>query len=371
MTQRRIRSSGVLVACLMAVGAMVSVLWAAQRDTPGGVEPSDGRSLLSELRTLADDGEGPALDSPVGPWRLTLPEDHAAHPGARAETWAIVAHLRPENSGPLSLVFTMSRAALDIGTDAANRPWAPSAAWAGQAALTGETPVAEDRISRGAGAAGFDIPGRAVWIDDWNLVHTDADDILLTARVDTIQLRLTLSPVKRAIPADGGPATPIRGFAMPRLALSGTFADGPSVRQVSGTAWMDRLWGELPMPGGPLVRDRMVLHLQDGTDIALLRTRRRDGRGIATLTGTVVDRDGAVREVDDTTLALTGGADARDGSWHISGQGLDLAASPLPGSGERDFALPALHGALAVDGTADGVAVSGLGTVILGEATTP
>jgi predicted secreted hydrolase len=38
---------------------------------------------------------------------------------------------------------------------------------------------------------------------------------------------------------------------------------------LTGTAWLDRLWGDVPLPGGPVLRDRLVLHLSDGTDLSL------------------------------------------------------------------------------------------------------
>jgi hypothetical protein len=129
-----------------------------------------------------------------------------------------------------------------------------------------------------------------------------------------------------------GEETPgTRGFAVTRLSAAGTLASGDRALQLTGTAWLDRVWGDVPLPGGPLARDRLVLHLSDGTDLSLLRTRRSDGRGIATLDGILVARDGTVRMLDDGAVDLVPVSE--------SGEGLPAGWRP-----DRRGARPPHHG---------------------------
>jgi predicted secreted hydrolase len=298
---------------------------------------------------------------------LSLPDDQAAHPEAPGETWALVLDLEDAAGDRRSMVFTLSRIALTAEPHDPDTPWTPHTAWAAQAALTGDTPLSQERFSRGAGAAGFDRAARSVWLDDWSLSHDSATGgLTLRARLGDVPIRLTLDPLKPAIATDAEIAARTRGFTMPRLAVSGQIGTGDETREVSGLAWLDRVWGEVPFPGGPLVYDRVVLHLDDGRDLTILRTRRRDGRGSQTLDGMMIEPDGTARRLDDNQLRLEF-PETPSVRLHIAGAGFDLTAAPLVGSGPRDFAAPVWHGALRVEGTIDGTAIAGFGTVLLGE----
>ncbi len=357
---------------IIGLGAVIAVLALVLfpgASGPRGDAPTDTGSpaaTLSALREAFEDRAGPPLS---GSWQLSLPEDHASHPEANAETWGLIAHLVREDGPPVSAILTLSRFSVAPEPAETGNAWTPRAAWLGQAALTTPDGRAEERLSRGVGAAGADAASGTVWLDDWVLQHpTAAGDgsLTLRARVEGHLLDLTLAPVKPPVAPGEATDGPARGFALPRLEVSGRI--GPGETELRGVAWLDRLWGDLPAPGGPLVYDRMIVHLDDGTDLSLLRTRRRDGRGGATLDGILVDAGGA-----GTALAAEATWTEGDvpGVWTVRAPGLALRATELPGGGLRDFAAPVRHAALRVEGTRAGEPVSGTGTLLLSPELTP
>jgi predicted secreted hydrolase len=231
-----------------------------------------------------------------------------------------------------------------------------------------------ERFSRGAlGSAGHDAAAGEVWLDDWSLAFDpDAADgaLVLAAAVGAEPLRLTLAPVKPPVSPAADDA-PFRGYAMPRLEVRGVLGSGEARRELSGSAWIDRAWGELPIPGaGPVTYDRLLLQLDDGSDLSLVRTRRRDGRGAPTADGALVDAAGAARQLSDPEVEMTPGPlrDAPGGGglaldWTVRGPGLDLAVEPVVEDQHHAFAQPMWIGLVRVSGSRNGQPVSGLGAL--------
>jgi predicted secreted hydrolase len=278
------------IASLAAIASAV-MLWAllsAPRtaDTVPGIAREDGAGIASVLSSL-ELGDAPPLS---GPWELELPREASAGPG-----------------GTSAVGEYRVRAARRGGCASVVQPWGPVPAHLAQVVVAAADPDlrgADQRLSRAAGAAGHDAAAGEIWLDDWTLGY-GAEGLDLNLRLGDQPLLLRLEGRKTPLALAGAEAGGTRGFAIPRLSVTGTLgADGDAVA-LTGTAWLDRLWGEVPLPGGPVLRDRLVLHLSDGSDLLLIRTRRRDGRGIATLDGVVVAADGAITRVDDTTVALT------------------------------------------------------------------
>jgi predicted secreted hydrolase len=353
------------IASLAAISA-AAVLWAIlstprMADTHPGIAQDDGARIASVLSSL-ELGEAPPLS---GPWELELPRDYGAHTGARSETWSIAAHLQDPAGRPLSVNIVFARLGAEDGSVV--QPWGPVPAHLAQVVVAAADPDlrgADQRLSRAAGAAGHDAAAGEIWLDDWTLGY-GAEGLDLNLRLGDQPLLLRLEGRKTPLALAGAETGGTRGFAIPRLSVTGTLgADGDAVA-LTGTAWLDRLWGEVPLPGGPVLRDRLVLHLSDGSDLLLIRTRRRDGRGIATLDGVVVAADGAITRVDDTTVALT--PPETDGvpmTWHIVGAGLDLRVTLLDTARITELGQVTDIGQLSVRGTRDGNDVEGAGTLL-------
>lgn len=363
----RIRIAG------LAAVAGAAVIWAIAQDpandasrNPVGSGTGANVDLAQVVASLDRSAEG-ALS---GPWTLSLPGDFGSHPAAPSETWSISAHVEDPEGRSMAFTFLLSRLGPARDTDAAEGPWGPGPYHVGQAIVTSEEPGFRDtasRASRSVGTAGHDADLGEVWIDDWTMSYGE-NGLDLALRVSDRPLQLSLEPLKAALQLSGEETPGTRGFVIPRLAVTGTLGTGADALRLSGTAWLDRLWGDVPLPGGPLVRDRLVLHLSDGTDLSLLRTRRRDGRGIATLDGVIVAPDGKTTIIDDAVLDVT--PETEDGdrgmptAWRISGTGLDLRASVLDASLSEGIGLSTWVGQLTVEGEWQGRDVGGTGTIL-------
>jgi predicted secreted hydrolase len=305
----------------------------------------------------------------AGPWTLALPADFGAHPEARSETWSLSATLEDADGRPLALTFVLTRLGRADTADARAHPWGPGPFHVAQAALNAAAPELRGtatRASRSAGTAGHDPDIGEVWLDDWTFGYGDGT-LNLALRLPQGPAILSLRPEKPPVVLAGEETPGTRGFAVTRLSAAGTLASGDRALQLTGTAWLDRVWGDVPLPGGPLARDRLVLHLSDGTDLSLLRTRRRDGRGIATLDGILVARDGTVRMLDDGAVDLVPVSESGEGlpaGWRLTGAGLDLRIMVGDAAFIETPGLAGWTGLVSVAGMRDGQMLDGAGTLL-------
>lgn len=303
----------------------------------------DAATLYEEILALGDAADFPP---PSGPVEVS----HAAHPETRSESWVFTAHLVSETGEQSTLQASFARLGLRAGAETA---FDATALFRGNAILAnGEAGIrAEERFSRGLGAAGAD--GAGVWIDDWSLVLDATGGLALSLPLAdrAVSLALKTRPANDPLLTAQDDA-PFRGYSLPAVPVAATI-DGQTL---SGTAWFDHFWGDVPLPGGPLAYDRLIIHLDDGSAISLIRTRRRDGAGITTLDGALVDALGTPAELSDETVTLT--------DTSLSGAGLDLSFDILA-AGTSEFVSPVATSVLAVTGTRDGAPVAGIGTLQL------
>ncbi|MDG4648133.1 lipocalin-like domain-containing protein [Roseibacterium sp. SDUM158017] len=376
MSARRMRGLALALGVAVAIAVAGALLLQRPEEAATGTGDATGTDALEAF--LAEAG-GDGFEPLAGAWTLSLPADFGAHDAARAETWTITAHLRGLDGARVGLSFALSRYGL-IGPDdpARDAPWTLATLHTAQIALSGEGAIAsasEERFGRGDGIAGHDPASRQVWLDDWTLAYgtgAGGQGLTLAATVEGVPVRLSLAPSKEAVVAQGAQEAPTRGFVMPRMDVSGTIGVGADAAEVTGTAWIDRLWGDLPVPGGPIAYDRLVMQLPDGVDISAVRTRRVGSDGAGTVDGLIVEASGATRAFDGAAATLEiierreveGGA-AYPVGWRLTGAGFDLRAVASGGGQGRDFLSPVWLGPVRVEGTYDGAPVDGAGTLLL------
>ena len=178
------------------------------------------------------------------------------------------------------------------------------------------------------------------------------------------------TPAKPAIAANPMAARSFRGYAVTRMAVQGSLGTGGAVQPVSGLAWLDHAWGELPLPGGPIAWDRLRLQLDDGTDLAVTRARRRRAGGPQRCRPMLVGPSGAER-FDSASLAMEPTRSWRhDGvaypvAWRLAGGGLELSVAPLVDDQLPDFIAPLWSGMVTAEGSLAGRDVAGTGTLEL------
>lgn len=251
----------------------------------------------------------------------------------------------------------------------------------------------EERIGRAAlGLAGSARDPARVWLEDWHLEAGPDGRLGIRAATTEASLDLRLVPVKPVLGQDRidlPPLTadaPFHFFVVPRLAAEGTLVfegdgEGGGQRQrlaVTGTAWLERAFGDVPTPQGrgQTAVDRFALQLEDGRDLLCLRLHRRDGSGTPIPSCLAIAADGSTRDYGRRDLRLEPEGDwisPRTGTrypvrWRLSVPELELtlALAPLVEDQERTGVLRAYSGAVEVAGRGRDGEVSGQGFLELG-----
>lgn len=331
------------------------------------------------ITTFLEEAATTEFEPLQGEWTLSLPRDHGAHLEARAETWSVTAHLAASTGEQFDLSLSLARYGIIPPAEGAElSPWTVSAIYAGQFLVfegsegTGHT---EHRFSRGAGTAGHDPETREIWLDEWTIMYGEGsggENLRLRASGVNVSIDLLLEPGKPALAAGDEATATTRGFSMPRLAISGVIRTSSNEFDVSGTALLEHLWGDVPVPGGPIAYDRLTLQLSNGTDMSVVQTRRISREGAATLDGVLVDEAGHPAYLDDDVLNIEileerrmAGGGIYPVSWQVRGEGFDLTATASTKDARQEFLVPMWLGPVAVEGEMDGAAVQGSGMLLL------
>ncbi|WP_295540121.1 lipocalin family protein [uncultured Thiohalocapsa sp.] len=370
--------------------------------------------------------DGFAVPEAGADWRPELPQDLGPHPAFRTELWDLSGQLRADDGRRYGLHLTLVRLGLrPPGGDGGRASGlAADGLLLGRFVLVPENgaPVRAQRASRvAAGLAGAAADPPVVWLEDWRLLlgssvsgfdgasegapaaaRLDVRDGVPTAIpgrlalvADGTRLELTLTAQKPVItPAaqlldggaagvagqGGGPA--LRWLAEPRLALSGRLQHQGAEIPVSGSAWLDHVWGAagagagLAGTRGQLALNRFLLQLDDGSELLCLHLRRRAGGGTPIPTCLLIAADGATRVLRRRALTLTPTAAvwrSADGvatypvGWRLVAPGLDLSLdiSALHPAQELELGERLWSGAITVEGARAGRPVSGGGRMDL------
>ena len=351
-----------LVAGLMVgLGAMALAFWALSPAPDDAAPPPNPMAAL--LAAEAPDRPGPAPD-----WTLELPADHGAHTDTARELWQLSAHLEAK-AGPIGVQFNLARLALDAPADPQAAPdWAARDLYRGHLIVADPARgvASEERLSRALPGIALARP-EAMRLDDWSLRFDDGHWRLDAGTGDT-RITLGLTPARPPLAADDG-AAPFHGYAQTRLEVTGTLHQHGTPQPVRGHAWFDHAWGDLPVPGAgaAVVSDRLLVQLDDGSDLSLTRSRRADGGGRATLEGFAVTPDGTLQALESDTARATV-TETWQGwpvAWALDLDGLTLEVTPLIDDQTHDFMAPLWSGLVRAEGTRNGQPVAGLGTLTL------
>lgn len=314
---------------------------------------------------------------------LDFPRDHGAHPMAPMETWSLSVHLHDEGGETLGFQFSLARLALVApNAEPAQSAWDMRELYRGHTILARNegAAIAEERLRRGiAGVAGYDAPSREWRLDDWSMKVEDGltgPALAIAATVgESAALELRLEPEKTATsPGADSANAPFRGYSMTRLRAKGALVTAEGRETVEGAAWLDHLWGDLPFPTGPMVWDRLVLQVDDGSDISLIRTRRRTGGGTPTVEGFIVGPAGNVSQIESASVEMepvhtwgpAGAPSAYPVGWRLSLDGdNEMIVSPLVDDQLHDFVVPMWSGVVTARGDLGSGPVEAVGTLQL------
>ncbi|SFU93930.1 lipocalin-like domain-containing protein [Halomonas korlensis] len=369
------RSWGVVAVVIAISAAAVSYFLASLRGSePTPSAPSQGSDWVSAAAVIAAE----EFDRLAGPWELALPADHGVHSEASTELWQVSAHLTDEDGLPVGVQFLLFRIGL-AGPDAPppTSSWEARELYRGHVVLieaAGSTVVAQERFARGmAGLAGYEANLGELRLDTWSLefpVQAVPGQWTLNTGPGDIRVELNLMPEKEPLRVDGN-AFPFRGYAFSRLRAEGTLETQSGQRSVSGTAWFEHLWGELPIPGGsPVASDRLQVQLNDGSELSVVRSRRLDGAGTPTVEALLIDAEGTVVAFDDAAqLELARRWQGAEAAWPVDWElrlgDLQLSITPVMDAQEHDFMVSVWSGLVQAQGQHGDRPVSGLGTLQL------
>lgn len=363
-----------LVALLGIAAAAVSWMWGE-----GGDIATDASLPLAGL--LGEPAPGFAQAGAF--WDFRFPRDHGAHLEFRSEVWSLNGQLQDGQGRDYGFQLTFIRLAMVPEPPQRSSVWATNEIYRAHFALTDGSSNrfrAFERFSREAlGLAGTSADPHRVWLEDWSLEVAGDGRFRLQVATGEVDMELDLTGVKPILTQDEGDVLDgapggtggFHFFVIPRLATEGSLRMAGTELAVTGSASMDRIWGELPMARGQLALNRFALQLDDGRDLLCFELRRRAGGGTPIPSCLLIAADGSTRRYGrrDIRLEPVGRwSSPIDGTsypvhWLMSipDQGLELAISPVVDDQELDFALRAWSGAVAAKGSHRGKSVTARG----------
>lgn len=361
MRARRIIGIGFGLAFAAVLIALYRPFFAA------GPAPADSGFNLADLVGSAGDD---AFDAIGQPWNFRFPADHGKHPRQRTETWQLSGVLEAAGERRLGLQLSVVRIALAATPPESASGWDSGEIYAGLLVLSdpdGAGLLTFERLSRGgSGLADWLADPLRLWIEDWSINQTgslgQAPDLEIALRADDFGLSLQLHNRLALISANDvsssvdGNRPPFVYYVQPRLAASGKLRHRANRFEVSGSLSIEHAWGELPLPGGPVARDRFTFYLDDGSVLLLVRTHRIDGSGRSSSFGIMARADGTVTALGDDELLLEpladgAGAEGFPVRWRlrIPGEAVDLEFAVEGEAGTDGARASYLYGVLRLE----------------------
>lgn len=297
----------------VTVAAIATAAWFAGVREPDAPAPANNFSPFQILAALADEDFNRVASSP----QFNFPADHAAHGEYRTEWWHITGTVEGPGERPVGVQYLIVRIGLAPGTPEQPSRWTASALYAGLLSVTDPFNgrlLTGQRLSRAAlGLAGTTLDPPRIWTENWHIQATPAGggaaDWALKAATEAFSLELSLENTHALIESsrltESSTANPpFQFYIQPHLTANGRLRIGDHETPANGNFAIEHAWGELPLPGGPVARDRFTLHLEDGHVLIALRTHRTDGTGSPETTGLLYGPDGDAEPLSDADIQL-------------------------------------------------------------------
>lgn len=316
-----------------------------------------------------------------------FPADHGPHRGFRTEWWYYTGNLSTSEGRRFGFQLTFFRSALTPTEIERESAWATRTAWMAHFTVSdveGGAFHSFERWGREAlGMAGATGSPFHVWVKDWSAegVNGQAPPMRLRATQDDIAVDLILLRGKPPVlQGDRGlssksaePGNASYYYSLTRMPARGTLRIEDRSFDVTGLAWMDREWSTSALGPDQVGWDWFAMQLSDGRDIMLYQLRRKDGSADPSSSGTVIDRSGESRRLEQSDIRLQATAfwtSPRSGArypagWRlrIPGEELDLFVEPVLADQELDVSFHYWEGTVRVAGSAHGQPVEGRGYV--------
>lgn len=324
----------------------------------------------------------------INPRSFSFPEDFGAHPQFQTEWWYYTGNVFDPQGRQFGYQLTFFRRSIASGLNPTRTSdWATNQVYLAHFTLTdveGKKHYQQERIARGTlGMAGADVnPLFSVNLFDWNIQQVDDKIFQLTATTSDWSLSLRLEDVKGVIlHGDAGvskkgpqPGNASYYFSQTRLKSSGNVTIEGIDYPVEGYSWMDHEFGTSALGSEQIGWDWFSLQLDNQTEWMLFQIREEDDKISPQSSGTYITRDGQTENLNQKDFQIsvldrwkTGDGFIYPSSWRIlsAKYDLDLKIQPLLADQENRFFFRYWEGAVKIEGTMNGIPVSGFGYVEL------
>ena len=269
------------------------------------------------LANLSSDTSGYARA--IGPRDWQFPQDFGAHPDFQTEWWYYTGNVQTESGRRFGFQFTIFRRAIAPSEPDTASEWRTNQLYMAHFAVSdvaGDQFYHDERFSRaGAGLAGAEIdPNYRVWLDDWQVSGTNADDTQtrIQAATDQVAVDLALDQSKPpALQGDHGlsaksaaPGNASYYYSLTRLLTSGTITVGGETFTVSGATWMDHEFGTSALGADALGWDWFGLQLDDDRELMVGQIRRAGGDKDPYFGGLLVNPDGTTQYLPAEAITI-------------------------------------------------------------------
>ncbi len=269
------------------------------------------------LANLSSDTSGYARA--IGPRDWHFPQDFGAHPDFQTEWWYYTGNVQTESGRRFGFQFTIFRRAIAPSEPDTTSEWRTNQLYMAHFAVSdvaGDQFYHDERFSRaGAGLAGAEVdPNYRVWLDDWQVSGTNADDTQtrIQAATDQVAVDLALDQSKPpALQGDHGlsaksaePGNASYYYSLTRLLTSGTITVGGETFTVSGATWMDHEFGTSALGADALGWDWFGLQLDDDRELMVGQIRRAGGDKDPYFGGLLVNPDGSTQYLPAEAITI-------------------------------------------------------------------
>lgn len=322
-----------------------------------------------------------------GPREWDFPKDFGPHPDYQTEWWYYTGNLRAETGRHFGYQLTFFRRALlpEQERDERQSAWGTEQIYMAHFALTDvadEEHYAFERFSRGAaGLADAQAEPFQVWLENWQVGQTGEIEYRMRAEQDGIGIDLQLKDLKGSIfHGDQGysqkgldPGSASYYFSQTRLESQGVVKIDGEPYPVTGFSWMDHEFSTSALSEGQVGWDWFSIQLDNDSELMVFQIRRADGSIDPFSSGTWIGPGGETTHLNqehvqiqvlDTWQSETSGGEY-PAAWNLQIPSLDLKLdiNPYLADQEMNVSYAYWEGAVRINGTIEGQAISGNGYV--------
>ena len=291
-----------------------------------------------------------------------FPYDHGAHDNSCSEVWSFSGQLTSPEQQLFGFHLAFFRLAIARQQESSQSAWVSNQIYRAVLTITDSDQArfhSAELINREAlGIAGSERSPTRIWLTEWQFSVTAGNRFILVADNAEFSLTLTLTATKPPRSDINSSGNTTASYFISRLAADGQLTFQDQSHTVTGLAWFNHAWGNLPLAGGQLVVNRYQLQLSDQRELLLFELRRRrDSERPAITTGLLIDQTGTITALSRDQIKLTTTAywHSADGVRYASGWTLDipdeqlsLTLNPVFADQELKHSLRSWSGSLAI-----------------------